>query len=62
VKVPTVLIFIAYWVLGIPAGYILAFNFKLGAPGIWLGLIIGLGFSSFFLTTRFLKMAKRQKN
>ncbi len=61
VKVPTVLIFIAYWVLGIPAGYVLAIHFKLGAPGIWLGIIIGLSFSSIFLTTRFLKMAKRQK-
>ena len=61
VKVPTVLIFIAYWALGIPAGYVLAIHFKLGAPGIWLGIIIGLSFSSIFLTTRFLKMAKRQK-
>jgi MATE family multidrug resistance protein len=61
VKIPTLLIFIAYWVLGIPAGYVLAIQFKLGAPGIWLGIIIGLSFSSFFLSTRFLKMAKRQK-
>jgi multidrug resistance protein, MATE family len=61
VKVPTVLIFIAYWVLGIPAGYLLAFNFKLGAPGIWLGFIIGLSFSSFFLTSRFLKIVKRHQ-
>ena len=59
VKMPTVLIFIAYWVLGIPAGYILAFYFNLGAPGIWLGFIIGLSFSSIFLTTRFLKLVKR---
>lgn len=61
VKVPTVLIFIAYWVLGIPAGYLLAFHFKLGAPGIWLGFIIGLSFSSFFLTSRFLKIVKRHQ-
>lgn len=58
VKAPTILIFIAYWVLGIPSGYLLAFHFKLGAPGIWLGFIIGLGFSSIFLSRRFLKMAK----
>lgn len=61
VKVPTVLIFIAYWVLGIPAGYILAYHFKMGAPGIWLGFIIGLSFSSFFLTSRFLKLVKKHK-
>ncbi|GAA4453034.1 MATE family efflux transporter [Rurimicrobium arvi] len=59
VKVPTVLIFIAYWVLGIPSGYALAFVFHLGAPGVWLGFIIGLTFSSIFLCTRFLKLARR---
>lgn len=59
VKVPTMLIFVAYWVLGIPSGYLLAFVFKLGAPGVWLGFIIGLTFSSVFLCTRFLKLARR---
>lgn len=59
VKVPTVLVFIAYWVLGIPAGYLLAFHFKMGAPGMWLGFIIGLSFSSIFLCSRFLNIVKR---
>lgn len=58
VKVPTILVFIAYWVLGIPSGYLLAFTFKMGAPGVWLGFIIGLTFSSVFLCSRFLKLAK----
>ncbi|MDI9319665.1 MAG: MATE family efflux transporter [Phycisphaerales bacterium] len=61
VKMPTVLIFIAYWVLGIPAGYVLAFPFHLGASGIWLGFIIGLSFSSIFLSSRFLKLVKLQQ-
>jgi len=59
VKAPTILIAIAYWVIGLPAGYILAFHFDMGAPGIWLGLIIGLTLASVFLINRFLKMAKR---
>ncbi len=59
VKAPTILIAIAYWVIGLPTGYILAFHFDMGAPGIWLGLIIGLTLASVFLINRFLKMSKR---
>lgn len=59
VKAPTILIAIAYWVVGLPTGYILAFHFDMGAPGIWLGLIIGLTLASVFLINRFLKMSKR---
>lgn len=54
VKVPTYIVAIAYWVLGIPLGSLLAFKFDRGAEGIWIGLIIGLTFSSIFLTRRFL--------
>lgn len=57
VKVPTWFIFIAYWVVGLPAGYLLAFYFKMGAAGIWMGFIIGLTFSAIFLSLRFKKMA-----
>jgi len=59
VKTPTVLIGIAYWAIGIPVGYLLAFRAGLGASGMWMGLILGLTFASLFLLTRFLKMTKR---
>jgi len=59
VKIPTLLVIIAYWVVGIPVGYLLAFTFKMGAPGIWLGLITGLTLASVFLMIRFLKMTKK---
>lgn len=58
VKTPTILIGIAYWVVGIPFGYLLAFHFDMGAPGMWLGLIMGLTLASVFLITRFFKMTK----
>lgn len=61
VKTPTVLIGIAYWVIGIPVGYVLAFNFGMGASGMWLGLILGLTMASIFLLTRFFKMTKRNR-
>ncbi len=61
VKYPTILIAIAYWVVGLPLGYLLAFHFKLGASGIWLGLIAGLTLSSLFLITRFMAMTKKHR-
>ncbi len=57
VRIPTVFIAVAYWVLGLPVGYLLAFHFGLGATGIWLGFIIGLGFAAILLLLRFLRMS-----
>lgn len=59
VKFPTILICIAYWVIGLPLGYVLAFRFNMGASGIWVGLITGLTLASIFLISRFLKMSKK---
>jgi MATE family multidrug resistance protein len=61
VKVPTVLIAIAYWAIGLPVGYVLGFVFHMGAAGMWLGLILGLTMSAIFLVWRFLKMTNRKK-
>ena len=58
VKTPTVLIAVAYWVIGIPVGYMLAFPFDMGAAGMWTGLILGLTFASLFLILRFMRMVK----
>jgi MATE family multidrug resistance protein len=59
VRTPTILIAIAYWVVGIPMGCLLAFTFKMGASGIWLGFIIGLTLSSVFLSIRFLRLSSK---
>lgn len=59
VKTPTILIAVAYWVVGIPMGCLLAFTFKMGASGIWLGFIIGLTLSSVFLSARFLRLSSK---
>ncbi len=58
VKLPTLLVAIAYWGIGIPVGYLLAFPLKMGASGIWLGLVIGLTASSVFCNRRFLIKTK----
>jgi MATE family multidrug resistance protein len=59
VKIPTYLVAIAYWVIGLPSGYLFAFTFKMGAAGMWLGFIIGLTMAGVFLSIRFLRMVKK---
>lgn len=59
VKIPTILIGIAYWVIGIPLGYMLAFKAGWGAAGIWVGFIAGLSCSSIFLYVRFKRMSAK---
>jgi multidrug resistance protein, MATE family len=41
-KTPMIANLIAYWLIGIPLGYVLCFRFGWGALGIWIGLCIGL--------------------
>lgn len=53
VKGPTIITFIAYWVISLPIAYLLAFNFNLGVEGVWIGLLIGLTASALMLTFRF---------
>ncbi|MBT8391452.1 MAG: MATE family efflux transporter [Ignavibacteriaceae bacterium] len=53
VKIPTAITFIAYWIVGLPTGYLLGFNFDLGVQGVWIGLLLGLTTSAILLTVRF---------
>ncbi len=41
-KTPMLANFIAYWLIGIPVGYVLCFRFGWGALGVWIGLCGGL--------------------
>mgnify|MGYP001157179859 CR=1 FL=1 len=53
VFIPTLLIFIAYILVGLPTSYYLGLNTHLGVVGIWIGLLVGLMSSSIFLLLRF---------
>jgi MATE family multidrug resistance protein len=53
VKIPTAITFIAYWIVGLPVGYLLGFSFGLGVQGVWIGLLLGLTTSAILLTLRF---------
>jgi MATE family multidrug resistance protein len=41
-RTPMIANFIAYWLIGLPAGYVLCFRMGWGATGIWVGLCAGL--------------------
>lgn len=53
IKGPTIITFVAYWVISLPIGYLLGFTFNLGVEGVWIGLLIGLTVSAIMLTLRF---------
>ena len=53
VKIPTLITFIAYWVIGFPISYYLGNTSQYGSTGIWIGLLAGLTASSVFLYIRF---------
>lgn len=59
VKGPTLITFIAYWVIGLPVGYLLGFHYNLGVQGVWIGLMFGLVTSAILLTLRFNHKSKQ---
>jgi len=59
VKIPSLLIFVAYWILALPAGYVLAFQLGWGAVGIWFGLLLGLTLTATAMVARFNSLSKR---
>lgn len=52
-RAPMWLASISYWLIGIPASYVLAFPFGLGGVGLWFGLVVGLAAASILLMVRF---------
>lgn len=58
VQTPTVITLVAYWVVGLPLGYFLAFPLGLAEKGIWYGLLIGLTFTGLLLVFRFHRLSK----
>lgn len=55
---PMIITTLAYWAIGMPVGYWLAFKQGLSARGMWMGLIAGLTAAAVLLTLRFLRASK----
>jgi len=51
--VPMLLAGFSYWIVGMPASYLLGFVFDLEGVGVWLGLVFGLGVAAILLNARF---------
>jgi MATE family multidrug resistance protein len=52
---PAAVSMLAYWVLGLPLGWILAHHVGMGPAGIWAGFVIALGLAGLVLVWRFLR-------
>lgn len=57
-RVPMQIALFSYWVIGIPAAYLLSQYTSIGAIGIWLGLAIGLTVASVLGLWRYLIRAR----
>lgn len=53
VNIPTLITFVAYWIVGLPCGYYCGVILNIGPAGVWYGLTLGLLLSSGLLFLRF---------
>tara|TARA_R110002049_G_scaffold307441_1_gene507959 strand:+ start:66 stop:1448 length:1383 start_codon:yes stop_codon:yes gene_type:complete len=59
VKIPTIITFISYWLIGFPISWYLGKAHAYGSFGIWLGLLAGLTTAAILLFIRFNYLTKR---
>lgn len=59
VKIPTIITLVAYWLVGLPIAYGLAFTMELGPHGIWYGLLLSLTIAAVLLFARFHYLSKK---
>jgi MATE family multidrug resistance protein len=59
VKIPTLITFVSYWVVGFPLCCYLGSEYMYASAGIWMGLLAGLTASSIFLYLRFDYLSKQ---
>ena len=60
-RVPMFITGFAYWGIGMPVGWWLAFPRGLGARGVWMGLIAGLTMAAALLFWRFVRASRGQE-
>lgn len=59
VRIPTFITFVAYWIITLPAAYLLSHHTALHALGIWVALAGGLTISAVWLLLRFFKLLEK---
>ena len=58
-RAPMIIGFFSYWVIGLTSALVLSFEAKLGAVGLWWGLVLGLAAASVLLSGRFNRKTRR---
>ncbi|HAC14983.1 MAG TPA: MATE family efflux transporter [Bacteroidetes bacterium] len=58
-KIPMYVNLVAYWIVGLPLGYLLGIQFEMGPQGLWIGLIAGLTVAGILHNVRFNKLTKK---
>ena len=59
--IPMIITTVAYWGIGMPVGWWLAFRHGMGARGMWIGLIAGLSVAAVLLFSRFATLTRRHR-
>lgn len=64
-SIPLLIAFLAFWIIGLPTGYLLALTDHLlpalGAAGFWYGLLIGLSTGAVLLLTRLHRVSRHDQ-
>jgi MATE family multidrug resistance protein len=55
-RLPMIITFVAYWIIGLPLGYALGIRLGYGGRGLWTGIILGLTVAAVLLNLRFFRM------
>jgi MATE family multidrug resistance protein len=59
VRIPTMITFVAYWIIGFPISFYLGLYTSMQSIGIWIGLLSGLTASAIMLYIRFNYLTKK---
>ncbi|HSM40157.1 MAG TPA: MATE family efflux transporter [Afifellaceae bacterium] len=59
VWVPLGLQIVAFWVVAVPLSALFAIGHGIGAPGLWYGILCGVGLSIVFMAARFRTVSRR---
>lgn len=55
---PSIISIVAYWVVGMPIGYYLAFAKNWGLTGVWIGFLLALMIQAIWFSLRFFRKVK----
>ncbi|MEM8823018.1 MAG: MATE family efflux transporter [Pseudomonadota bacterium] len=59
-RVPVAITLAAYWIVALPAAWLLGVTLGLGPNGVWIGYALGLGLAATLVSRRFFREAARR--